>query len=98
MMRFLAVKNITLLTFAIFSAFSIAGEYNAGDQFRNTAVEYEQKASIADQKGEKRKADIYRQLAEIKRHAGQLADEGRWGEISWDRYEELNAKLYTEGK
>lgn len=81
-----------------FSLVGVAGSYNAGDQFRNTAVEYEQKATVASQKGDQRKADIYKQLAEIKRNAAKLADEGRWGEISWDKYEELNAKLYTEGK
>ena len=32
-------------------------------------------------------------LAEIKRHAAKLADEGRWDDIDWTEYYELNEKI-----
>ena len=46
--------------------------------------------------GNNRTAAIYERLAEIKYEAAALADEGRWDEISWTEYEELNEQLWKK--
>ena len=73
-----------------------------GDDFRYAAAEYEREAQAAIVKAAKAEgadagryvqlAMIFRQMAEIKHRAARLADEERWGEISWDRYEHLDTK------
>ena len=66
---------------------------SGGDDFRKTAMEYENRASKYEQKGMSDIAGIYNRMAEIKRHAGALADQGKWDKIDWSEYEELDAKL-----
>ena len=70
----------------------------AGDDFRSAAVQYEQRAleAIVDAASDDEHAGRYlqlalafRQMADIKRRAAALADEGRWNEIDWDEYREL---------
>lgn len=64
-----------------------------GDDFRKTAMNYENRASKYEEKGMSDIASIYTRMAEIKRHAGTLADQGKWDDIDWSEYEALDAKL-----
>ena len=74
-----------------------------GDDFRQTASHYMEKSdqafrSARSSQGSARASHqrigyLYEELATIKRRAARLADKGRWDEISWDRYHQLNAEL-----
>ncbi|MEH6626368.1 MAG: hypothetical protein V7739_07985 [Motiliproteus sp.] len=64
-----------------------------GDDFRNTAVEYDGKAQRYRQKGNPDIASVYVRMAAIKRHAAKLADQGRWDNIDWSEYHQLEEKL-----
>jgi hypothetical protein len=64
-----------------------------GDGFRKTAKNYENRASKYEDKGMSDIASIYTRMAEIKREAGNLADQGKWDDIDWSEYEALDAKL-----
>ena len=64
-----------------------------GDGFRETAMNYESRAEKYNEKGFSDIAAIYTRMAEIKRHAGELADKGRWDDIDWSEYEELDEEL-----
>jgi hypothetical protein len=66
---------------------------HGGDGFRDTAMNYENRAKKYNEKGFSDIAAIYTRMAEIKRHAGSLADQGRWDDIDWSEYEELDKKL-----
>ena len=66
---------------------------HGGDGFRETAMNYENRAKKYNEKGFSDIASIYTRMAEIKRHAGSLADQGRWDDIDWSEYEELDEKL-----
>jgi hypothetical protein len=66
---------------------------HGGDGFRETAMNYEYRAKKYNEKGMSDIASIYTRMAEIKRHAGGLADQGRWDDIDWSEYEELDEKL-----
>lgn len=74
------------------AAIAVEGS-SGGDDFRQTALEYEEKAEEFRQRGNTDVAAIYRRLAEIKVDAAALADEGRWDEIDWSEYEALNEEL-----
>lgn len=69
------------------------GNTQGGDDFRQTAIEYETEAGKFRNKGYHELAAFYARLAEIKRHAAKLADEGRWDDIDWTEYYELNEKI-----
>ena len=87
-----AVASLALLATA--SGNAIAGEdVNGGDDFRQAAMEYREEAEFARERGMTEDAAIYDRLAEIKLEAAGLADEGRWDEIDWSEYHELNEKL-----
>lgn len=66
-----------------------------GDDFRAAAVEYEMKAKKSLEKGHPEASKIYFRLAAIKKNAAKLADEGKWGDISWDEYHALTKKLHS---
>ena len=51
------------------------------------------RAKKYDEKGMSDIATIYIRMADIKRQAGRLADQGRWDDIDWSEYEALDAKL-----
>ncbi len=68
-------------------------EGHGGDNFRDTAMNYENRARKYDEKGMSDIASIYSRMAEIKRHAGNLADQGKWDDIDWSEYEALDEKL-----
>ena len=75
------------------------GEERAGDEFCDTALEYDHQADVAIEeaaRADKHEAGLFLQLAmihrgmaDIKRRAAELADEDRWDEIDWDEYHEL---------
>ncbi len=69
---------------------------NGGDDFRQTAMEYEVQAQKIRDEGDNALADIYDRLADIKYEAAELADEGRWDEIDWTEYEALNEQLWKK--
>lgn len=69
------------------------GKFNDGDDFRNTAAEYQAKAKNYGDKGNYEVAAHYQRLAEIKLAAAEKADQGKWNDIDWSEYEEINKKL-----
>ncbi len=56
------------------------------------------KATDAMSSGNSENAAIYTRLSEIKEEAAKLADEGKWSEIDWSEYHELNGKLTNHSK
>ncbi|MEM6254684.1 MAG: hypothetical protein AAF821_17355 [Cyanobacteria bacterium P01_D01_bin.156] len=84
-----------LLVSVGFNASVLAGG-NGGDDFRQTAMEYEAQAQKMRDEGNTSSADIYDRLAEIKYEAAALADEGRWNEIDWTEYHALNEQLWKK--
>ncbi|MGK7871822.1 MAG: hypothetical protein AB4426_00375 [Xenococcaceae cyanobacterium] len=86
---------ITSLALAlIFNPAAMAeGDRQGGHDFRQAALEYQAEADKFRQKGNFEVAAIYDRLAEIKRHAAELADQERWDEIDWTEYEELTEEL-----
>ena len=92
--RLISLTSFILALFLTTSGFAEDNDDgNGGDGFRETAIEYEDQAKKYDEKGMSDIATIYTRMAEIKRHAGSLADQGRWDDIDWSEYEELDEKL-----
>jgi hypothetical protein len=77
---------------------AVAGAEANGDGFREAAQEYEALAEESREFGDSEAAPIYDRLAEIKTDAAELADEGRWNEIDWTEYHQLQEELYGEKK
>ena len=69
------------------------GKSNGGDDFRNTASEYQEKASKYAAKEEYEKAALYKRLSEIKLDAAAKADKGEWDDIDWTEYHKINEKI-----
>ncbi len=84
-MRYLVSLSLMMLSLALVQP-AIAKDAANGDEFRATAVEYDQMADKMRAKGHDDIARSYEKLAKIKRNAGKLADQGKWDEISWDEY------------
>ncbi len=84
-----------LLMLGLFTAANVQaeGDHNGGDEFRNTAVEYDRQAAKYREKGHPPVAKIYDRMAEIKRHAAELADQGKWDDIDWSEYHRLEHRL-----
>lgn len=71
----------------------------AGDEFRQAAEEYEdnyekaiKQAAHAEGQAIGRYLELartYKEMARIKKNAANLADEGKWDDIHWGRYREL---------
>lgn len=72
----------------------VMADGDGGDAFRQTAREYDEKARYYQQKQQADKVRVYQRMAEIKRNAARLADEGRWEEIDWSEYHQLEKQLY----
>lgn len=90
----LRVLATSLALTLIFSTTAMAeGDTRGGDDFRQTAIEYDAEASKFRNKGYHEVAGFYDRLAAIKRNAAKLADEGRWDELDWTEYYELNEKI-----
>ena len=87
-----------LLSFSLCNIALAEGKSNGGDDFRNTAAEYQNKAKNYGDKGEYNLAALYQRLAEIKLDAAGKADQGKWNEIDWSEYEEINKKLTKSKK
>jgi hypothetical protein len=97
--RMIANRSILLPSFILTLLLTTTGfaeDYDkghGGDGFRETAMNYEYRAKKYEAKGMSDIASIYTRMAEIKRHAGSLADQGRWDDIDWSEYEKLDEKL-----
>ncbi len=90
----LRVLATSLALIMIFSTTAMAkGDTNGGDDFRQTAIEYDTKASKFRNKGYHDVARLYDRLAAIKRNAAKLADEGRWDDLDWTEYYKLEGKI-----
>lgn len=97
--RFL-VMSVSLLISITVHAGQISGM--PGDEFRKTAMDYEDNAAKAVKEATHAQGEnirrylevssVYREMAAIKRNAASLGDQGRWDDISWDRYHELEAQ------
>ena len=101
-------NSITLITAAMMIVLSapLAAESGKGgrpgDEFRHKAAEYDDSAAKAVQQATQTEGKaigkylelsaIYREMAAIKRNAASLADQGRWNDIKWNRYQELEGK------
>jgi hypothetical protein len=97
--RMIGNRSVLLSGFILTLLLSTTGfaedndEGHGGDGFREAAINYEYRAKKYDEKGMSDIATIYTRMAEIKRQAGSLADQGRWDDIDWSEYEELDEKL-----
>ena len=94
------MKRLFLFVLIIIMPFGVIAETSGkgGDDFRNTAKEYQMKAAVAMSSGNSENAAIYTRLSEIKEEAAKLADEGKWSEIDWSEYHELKGKLTNHSK
>jgi len=78
------------------------GAGKPGDDFRKTAADYEANAAKAvnaatNTKGEDvnrylELSTVYEEMAQIKRRAAEKADQGRWNDMKWDRYHQLESR------
>ena len=69
------------------------GKSNGGGDFRNTAAEYQDKANHYADNGKYDIAALYQRLSEIKLDAASKADKGKWEDINWSEYHEVNANI-----
>ncbi len=84
-----------MLTFSTVNA-----EYSAekastkgGQDFRKAAIKYDHYADKAAKHEKLGLAKKYRRLAEIKRNAASLADQGRWEALDWAEYFAINKQI-----
>ncbi len=68
-----------------------AGKADPGQGFLDAAAEYQRLGEQAIKQADAAKAQIYLELAEIKRKAAQAARDGK--DFNWDRYHELKGRL-----
>ncbi len=98
------IQIVLLASFALYGALAVA-EYKSGkpgDEFRKAAADYEDNASKAVKEATHTKGQaighylelsgIYREMAGIKHDAAAKADLGRWDDISWDHYHQLEKR------
>ena len=93
----LFVKLFFNLLFALILNVAVyaEGTSDGGNDFRNTAAEYQEKAKEFGDKGKYDVATLYQRLAEIKLDAANKADQGKWDDIDWSEYEKINEKIST---
>lgn len=85
---------ITLfLSLSLFNISFAEGNAKGGDDFRNTAAEYQAKAKNFGDKGKYDIAALYQRMAEIKLDAATKADQGKWDDIDWSEYHEIEGKI-----
>ena len=82
-----------ILSLSLCSVAIAEGKSNGGDDFRKTAMEYQEKAQKYGDKGKHDIAALYQRMAEIKLDAAAKADEGKWGDIDWSEYHEVEKKI-----
>lgn len=66
---------------------------SGGEEFRNTAMEYDKEAIKQKEAGNSAVASRYEKLAAIKRNAANLADQNKWQEIDWTEYHKINEEI-----
>lgn len=85
---------ICLLLSISFCNISLAeGNSKGGDDFRNTATNYQQKAEQYKSKGKDDIAALYKRMSEIKLDAAAKADEGKWDDIDWSEYHQIEGEI-----
>ncbi len=89
----MTIKLLLLLTGS--SLFFTMAENDAGSkkgiggsEFRKASLEFRKKAAKSE-----KLAMYYKRLAVIKMNAAILADQGKWDEISWSEYDEINKAI-----
>ncbi|MEM7541839.1 MAG: hypothetical protein AAF384_09645 [Pseudomonadota bacterium] len=95
----MSFKQLSVLGLLVFSINTVAADDGHG--FRQAAVQYDEQAKMMIEKaayaGDGESAQllkigaIYQEMAAIKRNAAKLAEQERWNEINWTRYEVLDA-------
>lgn len=89
-----SIFRLILLAMLFGSSSAMAeGKSKGGDEFRATAMEYEEKSLKFKNKGMPEVAKLYARQAEIKNEAARMGDEGRWNEIDWDEYHANEGKI-----
>ena len=73
-----------------------------GDDLRKTAAEYERHADSATRKATNARGEdvnrylelssVYEEMAQIKRLAAEKGDQGRWNDMKWGRYHQLESR------
>ena len=96
MIRMLKILSLTVLLLVSSPLTFADDDTHGGDEFRKTAMEYDEKSEIFRTKGKMDIAKAYDRLAAIKRHAGTLADQGRWDDIDWSEYHQINASIESK--
>jgi hypothetical protein len=94
------ISGILLLTNGL--SLAEAGKGLPGDEFRRTAADYEDNAAKAVKEATNTRGEnvsrylelssIYREMAQIKRRAAKLADQGKWNDVKWERYHQLESR------
>jgi hypothetical protein len=82
-----------LLSFMLCNSGFAEGKSSGGDDFRKTAMEYQEKAKKYNNKGKNDIAALYQRMAEIKLDAAAKADEGKWDAIDWSEYHKIEKKI-----
>ena len=91
-----------ILLFANGSSYAESDNSMPGDSFRRVAAGYENNAAKAVKEagrtsGERagrylELASVYQEMATIKRRAAKQGDKGRWNDMNWDRYYQLESQ------
>lgn len=82
-----------ILSLSLYSVTMAEGKSTGGDDFRNTAYEYQEQAKKFGDKGKYDIAALYQRMAEIKLDAAAKADQGKWDDIDWSEYHEIEKKI-----
>lgn len=69
-----------------------------GADFRKTAEEYTELSEHFREKGKTELADDYARMAEIKTEAAELGDQGKWDDIDWTEYKEIETRVEKKMK
>ena len=98
MMNVLLLAGVVMLA-GLSTASAEHADGKPGDDFRKAAQDYKMSAYRAETEAGRAQGDdvsryrelsaVYREMAAIKHHAADLADQHRWNDIGWDRYHQL---------
>lgn len=86
------LSSVLLICLIMLNAYAEDGG-KGGDDFRNTANEYQAMAKKYGDKGNYEIAALYQRMAEIKLEAAAKGDVGDWDSIDWMEYEQISAKV-----
>jgi len=95
---FSCIITVTLMTLS----FSASADYEGKSKgkakhgFYEAATKYKEKAAKYKKKGMHDIAKGYERMSQIKTDAAKKADEGRWDDISWDEYHQIDAQINSK--